>query len=285
MSEVETERLAKVLAARGIASRREAEKMITQGQVAVNGEVVLHPGHPVNPAKDSIRVDGQAIPAHPRLVYYLLHKPKGYIVTRSDPEGRKSVFELFPELPARVESVGRLDINTEGALLLTNDGDLAHRLTHPSAGVPKRYLAKVYRTPGEKTIARMEAGLDLEDGRTAPCKVRVVSATEKENAWVEITVTEGRNRLVRRIFAAVGHPVAKLVRQSFATLSIRGLERGQFRSLSGEEVERLREIAGGTPATVAGQRPRAAKEGFAKPNPDWVKKRVAGNKKRAMKRG
>ena len=285
MSEVETERLAKVLAARGIASRREAERMITQGLVSVNGQTVSHPGHPVNAGKDTIRVDGKPLPAEARLVYYLLHKPKGYIVTRSDPEGRKSVFELFPELPARVESVGRLDINTEGALLLTNDGDLAHRLTHPSAGVPKRYLAKVYRTPGEKTIARMESGVDLEDGRTAACKVRVISATEKENAWVEITVTEGRNRLVRRLFAAVGHPVAKLVRQSFATLSVRGLERGQFRSLTGEEIERLREIAGGTPATVAGQRPRAAKEGYAKPDPKWVKKRVAGNKKRAAKRG
>lgn len=285
MNQDGTERLAKVLAARGLASRREAERMITEGQVSVNGSVVSHPGHPVDPKKDVIRIDGRGIPAAPRMVYFLLHKPKGYIVTRSDPDGRKSVFELLPEMPARVESVGRLDINTEGALLLTNDGDLAHQLTHPSAGVPKRYLAKIYRTPGDKTLARMEAGIELEDGRTAPCKVRVVSATEKENAWVEITVTEGRNRLVRRMFAAVGHPIAKLVRQSFATLSIRGLERGQCRPLTGDEVDRLREIAGGTPATVAGQRPRGDRDGFAKPDAKWVKKRVAGNKKKAMKRG
>jgi 23S rRNA pseudouridine2605 synthase len=218
-------------------------------------------------------------------VYYLLHKPKGYIVSRDDPGKRKSVMELFPELPERVEPVGRLDINTEGALLLTNDGDLAHRLTHPSAGVPKRYLAKVYRTPGEKTIARMEAGIQLEDGKTGPCKVRVVSATEKENAWVEITVTEGRNRLVRRLFAAVGHPVSKLVRQSFATISIRGLERGQFRALDAEEVQRLREIAGGTPAQSAGKKAPPKKAGFAKPDPEWIAKRVRGKKKRALKRG
>jgi pseudouridine synthase len=285
MSTVETERLAKVLAARGVASRRGAEEMVTQGLVTVNGQAVSHPGHPVHPHNDQIRVDGKLIPGAQRHVYYLLYKPKGYIVTRSDPEGRKSVLELMPELPARVEAVGRLDINTEGALLLTNDGDLAHKLTHPSTGVPKRYLAKVYRTPVDRTIARMEAGVELEDGKTSPCKVRVISATEKENAWVEITVTEGRNRLVRRLFAAVGHPVAKLVRQSFATLSIRGLERGQFRPLTADEVDRLREIAAGTPATVAGQRGRPSKDGYAKPDAKWVKKRVAGNKKKMSKRG
>jgi len=275
-----TERLAKVLAARGVASRREAEAMIAAGRVTVKGELVSHPGEPVDPRESTIRVDGKPIPALPRMAYYVLYKPKGYIVSRHDPGDRKSVMELLPELPERVEPVGRLDINTEGALLLTNDGELAHRLTHPSSGVPKRYLAKVYRTPSDRTIARIEAGLNLEDGRTAPCKLRVVKATDQENAWVEITVTEGKNRLVRRIFAEVGHPVAKLVRQSFATISIRGLERGQFRALSGEEVQRLREIAGGTPASAAGKRKRDPREGFAKPDPDWIERRT--RKKRRL---
>ncbi len=280
-----TERLAKVLAAHGVASRREAEALIEAGRVKVDGEVVLHPGQPVDPAKANIRLDDKPLPTAPRLVYYVLYKPKGYIVTRADPNARKSVMELLPELPERVEPVGRLDINTEGALLLTNDGELAHRLTHPSTGVPKRYLAKVYRTPSDKTVARLESGVQLEDGKTAPAKVRVVSATEKENAWVEITVTEGRNRLIRRMFAEVGHPVAKLVRQSFATVSIRGLERGAFRALTAEEVDRLREIGGGTPPASAGKRARPKKFGFAKPDPKWMERRLEGNKKRAMKKG
>ena len=285
MNEDGTERLAKVLAARGIASRREAERLIAEGHVRVAGQVVSHPGHPVKPDDPSIRVDDKQLPAAPKLVYYLLYKPKGYIVTRADPNARHSVMELMPELPERVEPVGRLDINTEGALLLTNDGDLAHLLTHPSTGVPKRYLAKVYRTPSDRTISRMEHGLPLDDGKTAPAKVRLISATDQENAWVEITVTEGRNRLIRRMFAHVGHPVSKLVRQSFGTVSIRGLERGHFRALSADEVSRLREIAGGTPAASAGRRPAKKKEGFAKADPKWLERRLAGKKKRALKKG
>lgn len=274
MDESKKERLAKVLAARGVASRREAERRIAAGEVKVNGKVVTHPGEPVDPEADRIEIEGRPLPAAPRLSYYLLYKPKGYIVSRSDPGGRKSVLELLPELPARVEPVGRLDVNTEGALLLTNDGDLAHALTHPSSNVPKRYLAKVYRTPSDKTIARIEAGVQLDDGRSGPCKCRVVKATEKENAWVEITVTEGRNRLVRRIFAAVGHPVSKLTRLSFATLSVRGMERGHFRALTGEEIARLKEIAHGVPAAAAGRKSRPRKVGFAKPDAKWLAKRL-----------
>lgn len=284
MSDDGKQRLAKVLAARGIASRREAEKMIVDGQVTVNGQLATHPGHPVDPKTDSISVDGKQIPDVPRMSYYLLYKPKGYITTRSDPEGRRSIHMLLPELPARVEAVGRLDMNTEGALLLTNDGELAHRLAHPSAGVPKRYMVKVYRTPTEKTLERISKGVELEDGRTQPCKVRVVEATDAENAWIEITVTEGRNRLVRRIFALVGHPVSKLTRESFATISIRGMERGDLRALSAEEVRRLRDLADGTPASVAGRKSRPRKAGFAKPNEEWLKKRVDASKRRDKKK-
>ncbi len=285
MNEDGTERLAKVLAARGVASRREAEAMVLAGRIRVNGVVATKPGQPVHPDNDAIRIDEGLLPHAPRLVYYVLYKPKGYIVSRADPNGRNSVMGLLPELPERVEPVGRLDINTEGALLLTNDGDLAHRLTHPSTGVPKRYLAKVYRTPSDRTVARLEAGIQLDDGRTAPAKVRVVSATDKENAWVEITVTEGRNRLIRRMLAEVGHPVAKLVRQSFATITIRGLERGGFRPLAADEVDRLREIGGGTPPAAAGNRGKSKKFGFAKVDPKWLERRLEGGRKRIGKKG
>jgi len=275
------ERLAKVLAARGIASRREAERLVVEGHVEVNGQIASHPGHPVDPARDHIRVDGVPLPPAPRPIYLLLNKPKGYITGRNDPRGRRSVLELLGTLPDRVEPVGRLDFNTEGALLLTNDGDLAHALAHPAKGVPKRYLAKVYRTPSERTLARIEAGVPLEDGRSGPCKVRVTDTTDAENAWVEITVTEGKNRLVRRIFAAVGHPVSKLRRESFATLSVREMAVGSFRALTAEEVARLRDLAEGVPASEAGRRGPRRKPGFAKPDPKWIEKRTRRKKKKA----
>lgn len=284
MEAEDTRRLAKVLAARGIASRREAERMIEQGRVSVNGEAVSHPGHPVDPVKDVIKVDGRIIGAEPKKVYYLLNKPKGYITGRDDPEGRLSVLELLRSAPDRVEPVGRLDINTEGALILTNDGPLAHKLTHPSTGVPKRYLAKVWKTPSEATIQRLESGVELEDGRTAPCRVRVVESTDAGNCWLEITVTEGKNRLVRRMLAAVGHPVSKLRRESFATISVRGLEKGQYRLLTAEEVSRLRDLASGVAPAEAGHGNRPSKAGHAKVDPKWLKKRL-DRSRRDVKRG
>lgn len=278
------ERLAKVLAARGVASRREAERLIEEGHVTVNGAVVTHPATGVDPKVDNVRVDGKPLARAPRKVYFLLYKPKGYITSRDDPEGRRSVLELVPNLAERVEPVGRLDFNTEGALLLTNDGELAHKLMHPSTQVPKRYLAKVWKTPSEKTIERLENGVRLEDGMTAPAKVRIVKTTpEGENCWLEVTVTEGRNRLVRRMLAEVGHPVSKLRRESFATISIRGLERGQLRPLTSEEVQRLRDLAEGVPAAAAGRKARPRKVGFAKPRQEWIEKRTKGGRKAAAK--
>lgn len=268
------QRLAKVMAARGIASRRAAEQMIADGKVTVNDQVVRHPGHPVDPEKDKIKIEGQSIKKAPRLVYYMLNKPKGYITGRDDPKGRPSVLDLLGPLPERVEPVGRLDFNTEGILLLTNDGPLAHKLTHPSTGVPKRYMAKIYRTPSASTLARIERGVMLEDGPTGPCKVRVVESTDAGNCWVEITVTEGRNRLVRRLFASLGHPVAKLRRESFATIALRDLELGQMRMLTADEVARLRELADGVAPGEAGKKARASKVGFAKPDPDWIERRT-----------
>lgn len=276
-----TERLGKLIARSGRASRREAERLIVEGKVEVNGEVVLHPGHPVDPDRDKIRVEGKGLPAFAPFVYYLLNKPKGFITTRNDPEGRDNVVQLVSHLGVRVEPVGRLDINTEGALLFTNDGELAHKLTHPSSNVPKRYVAKVWRVPDEATLDRVRNGVYLEDGRSAPCKVRVLSSTDGGNAWLEITVTEGKNHLIRRLLAAVGHPVSKLRRESFATITARNMERGELRDLSPEEIARLRDIAAGLTPSEAGHKSKY-KPGFARPKSDGPK--PLHKKKAARKR-
>jgi 23S rRNA pseudouridine2605 synthase len=256
-------RLAKLLAERGVASRREAEKLIAEGEVVVNGEVasgvVL-----VDPETDHVRVGGRPLPPKPALRYFLMYKPKGCITTRDDPDERKSVFDVLGDVGTKVEAVGRLDFDTEGALILTNDGDLANALTHPKNHVPKRYLAKVYRTPDEGDLQAIESGIFLEDGRTLPAKARVLETTDTGNCWVEVTVTEGRNRLVRRMLGKLGHPVSKLRRESFATISIRGMERGDVRALTGEEIQRLRELAAGVRPQNAGRKRGA---GFAKAKP------------------
>lgn len=258
---MERVRLARVLAERGIASRREAEGIIAEGRVSVDGEtasgVVL-----VDPSTARILVDGKALPPPPAIRWFLYYKPRGVLVSRRDPEGRSDMDELLGSLGVRVEPVGRLDFDTEGALLLTNDGETAARLLHPSRRVPKRYLVKCYRTPSDTDLQAVRTGVFLEDGRTAPTRCRLVRNTSTGNAWIEVTVTEGRNRLVRRMFSQLGHPVSKLRRESFATISVRGLERGQLRPLTGDEVRRLKEIAAGVPARQAGhKRP----EGHARP--------------------
>jgi len=275
-----TVRLSKLLARRGVASRRTAEEMIAEGRVMVNGEVVRKTV-PVNPDTDHVRVDGKALPSQPDLVYFLLYKPRGYITTRSDERGRKTVFALLGDVAEKVEPVGRLDFDTEGALLFTNDGELAHRLTHPSTKIPKRYQAKVYRTPGPKKLASIERGkVQLDDGPVPPAKVRLLEQTGQENCWVEITVTEGRNRLIRRLFAQLHHPVSKLRRESFATISLRGMERGQLRRLTEAEVRRLQDMAAGKRPDRAGKRSR---KGFAvaKPKPKRIssKARARGRRK------
>lgn len=261
-----TERIQKIIARSGVASRREAEQLVMEGRVKVNGEVIYQPGYPVDPETDVIKIDDDPLPAAPEPIYLLLNKPRGYITSRRDPEGRKEVLSLVSHLGVRVETVGRLDINTTGALLLTNDGDLANRLTHPKGKIPKRYQVKVWKTPTDKTLNRVRRGIYLEDGRTQPCKVRLMDQTEGENAWLEITVTEGRNRLIRRIFEKVNHPVSKLRRESFATISIRGMEPGQVRTLSRDEVQRLRDISVGKQPSNAGHGSRYGK-GHARPKP------------------
>lgn len=275
--EVRGERLARLMARRGVASRRQAEEMIRAGRVTVNGERVDHPAFHADPTEDRVQVDGKDLPPEPPRVYYLLYKPRGYITGRDDPQGRSSVLDLVDHLPFRVEPVGRLDFDTEGALILTNDGDLAHQLTHPSNQVPRRYLAKVYRTPDQRDIEAVHRGVYLEDGRTTPGKMRVVETTDSGNAWVEITVREGRNRLIRRMMAQLHHPVSKLRRETFATISIRNMERGQVRELTRNEVQRLQEIASGR---TPGQAGKKKKKGFARAKP---KKRRVGGRRRVRK--
>jgi 23S rRNA pseudouridine2605 synthase/16S rRNA pseudouridine516 synthase len=230
-------RLAKLIAQRGVASRRAAEDLIKAGVVKVNGQIA-QVTTPVHPEDDIVEVQGKRLPGEPKKAYYVLNKPRGYITTRDDPRGRPSVLDLVKHLPVRVETVGRLDYDTEGVLLLTNDGDLAHALTHPSREVPKRYVATVEGVPNAAALAKIETGVMLDDGPTAPAKARLLKNTG--DARLEITVHEGRNRLIKRMMMAVGHPVFALRRERFASISAEGMELGDVRELTDEEVRDLR---------------------------------------------
>lgn len=237
----EGERLQKVLARAGLGSRRAVEGLIEQGRVRVNGRRA-ELGRRVDPSKDTVEVDGSRIPLATDLVHYLLNKPAGVVTTASDPEGRPTVLELV-DLEARVWPVGRLDYDTEGALILTNDGELTHRLTHPSFEIPKTYVAEVRGTPGRGALGRLARGIELEDGRTAPAKASLVSRSAGASL-VEITVAEGRKRQVRRMLEAVGYPVDRLVRTRIGPLMLGRLKPGTIRRLSLEEVRALYRACG-----------------------------------------
>lgn len=232
------ERLQKVLAVRGWGSRRVCEDMISDGRVTVNGEVAVL-GRRVDTDHDLVEVDGVPIGVKPGLVYYLLNKPEGVVTTAHDPQGRPTVVEIVPTEP-RVYPVGRLDVGTEGLLLLTNDGDLAHRLAHPSHGVEKEYLAEVDGAPNAGAVRRLRDGVELEDGTTAPAKV-----SQPSPGVLRITIHEGRNRQVRRMCEAVGHPVQRLVRVRIGPLRDAQLKPGEWRELTQAEVRSLVEAAAG----------------------------------------
>ena len=237
------ERLQKVLARTGFGSRRACEELILDGRVRVNGEPAAL-GRRVEPGRDTVEVDGVAIGFAPDLAYYLLNKPRGVVTTASDPQGRPTVVELVPAEP-RVFPVGRLDADTEGLLLLTNDGELTHRLTHPSFGVEKEYLAEVEGRPSPATARLLREGVQLEDGLTAPARVAVV-----EPNGLRIVIHEGRNRQVRRMCDAVGHPVVRLVRTRIGPLADRGLAPGAWRPVTVSEVRALEAATGRTEPTV-----------------------------------
>jgi 23S rRNA pseudouridine2605 synthase len=238
-------RLQKVLAAAGIASRRASEVLISEGRVEVNSEVVLEQGRRVDPEHDVIRVDGSRIPPPRRHRYLALNKPRGVVATMNDPEGRRTVADFIAQHSSeRLFHVGRLDTDTEGLLILTNDGELAHRLAHPSFQVPKTYIAEVNGAVGEQTLMRLRRGIALEDGPVQPSSVKIVS-TAGDKTLLKITIQEGRNRIVRRTMEAVGHPVRRLSRIGIGPVRLGNLKVGEYRDLTREELGGLLDLTGG----------------------------------------
>ncbi|MFN8036102.1 MAG: pseudouridine synthase [Acidimicrobiia bacterium] len=233
------ERLQKVLARAGFGSRRACEELIAAGRVAVDDEVAVL-GRRVDPRHDRIAVDGVIAIVRDDLAYYLLNKPARTVTTAKDPEGRPTVVALVPDEP-RVFPVGRLDYDTEGLLLLTNDGELANLLAHPRHGVEKEYLAEVDGVPNRDAIRRLREGVELDDGRTAPARANLVQPRAATSAAVTLTIHEGRNRQVRRMLEAVGHPVRRLVRTRIGPIADRSLEPGEWRPLTKAEVRALYE--------------------------------------------
>lgn len=231
-------RLQKVIAQAGLASRRAAEELIRQGRVAVNGQVVRELGVRVDPEKDEIVLDNKPVTAVLRKVYLLFYKPRHCVTTLSDPQGRKKVIDFIPDFKVRLFPVGRLDYDAEGLLLLTNDGELAYRLQHPSFGVAKRYEVKVQGHPHESALQTLREGVMLEDGKTAPAEVLLGRMLPKA-CWLTITLHQGWYRQIKRMCEAVGHPVLKIRRTAYGPLTMGKLVVGSFRHLTQSEVTRL----------------------------------------------
>jgi 23S rRNA pseudouridine2605 synthase len=244
------ERLQKVLARAGIGSRRACEELIVAGRVSVNGAIAVL-GRRVDPTGDVVEVDGAVVAVADGLVHYLLNKPAGVVTTVVDPQGRPTVVDLVPREP-RVFPVGRLDAESEGLLILTNDGPLTHRLTHPRYGVEKEYLAEVRGHLGPGDLRALRRGVELDDGMTAPARASLVAASV-----LRLTIHEGRNRQVRRMCEAVGHPVTRLVRTRIGPITDRQLAPGRWRSLTPVEVRGLAEVAGSDRPGAGGGGPRA----------------------------
>ncbi|MGG1399549.1 23S rRNA pseudouridine(2605) synthase RluB [Bacillus salipaludis] len=236
------ERLQKVMAAAGIASRRKSEELIKEGKVKVNGKIVTELGIKVS-ANDKVEVN--EIPIEREVpVYFLLYKPRGVISSVSDDKGRKVVTDFFSEFKERIYPVGRLDYDTSGLLLMTNDGEFANLLMHPRNEIEKVYVAKVKGIPQKESLRKLEKGIRLEDGKTAPAKVKMLSLDKKkQTAIVEIIIHEGRNRQVKRMFEAIGHEVLKLKRERYGFLTLNGLSVGDARELTPHEVKQLRALA------------------------------------------
>lgn len=233
------ERLQKVLAHAGVASRRKCEEIIRQGRVAVNGQVVTELGTQVDPERDNITVDGRRISVTEEYTYIVLHKPVGVITTADDPWGRPAVLDLV-DVETRVYPVGRLDANSEGLVLLTNDGTLTHQLTHPSFEHPKEYHVLVAGRPAKMALERLRAGVRLENGMTAPAQVGVLRR-EGKDTWLRMILHEGRKRQIRRMADAVGHPVRRLIRVGIGPIRLGDLAPGKWRHLSRREIDQLRE--------------------------------------------
>lgn len=238
MSPIVKVRLQKALAQAGVASRRKAEELIAAGKVEVNGTIVTEQGVQVEPDRDLIRVNGRLLETEKK-VYFVLYKPPEVVTTLSDPQGRTTVKEYLKDVRQRVFAVGRLDYDAEGALIVTNDGDLANRLMHPRFQVPRVYMAKVKGVPDAATMAQAKKGVRLEDGFVTPLDVEA-GATAERNTWVKLVLAEGRPHLVKRFFAAIGHPVVRLYRPLYGGVSAQGMRPGQLRPLTPEEVALLK---------------------------------------------
>ena len=237
------ERLQKILAHAGVASRRKAEELIEAGHVSVNGKVVRELGSKADLDQDLIQVDGRTIRETQDKVYYVLYKPAGCVTTLSDPENRPTIKAYLEEIPERVYPVGRLDYDVEGALIVTNDGDLAFSMMHPRFGVRRTYLAKVHGVPAAEQLERLRRGVRLEDGRARALEADLHSRTPK-NTWVRVVVAEGRQHLVKRLMEAVGAPVQKLHRADYGGIGVAGMRPGEVRELTRAEVQSLRAQAG-----------------------------------------
>jgi 23S rRNA pseudouridine2605 synthase len=232
------ERLQKVLAKAGIASRRKSEELIREGKVKVDGRVVTEMGVQVDPDTQEIECNGIPVVSQERKIYILLHKPAGFLSTVQDPQGRPIVTDLLQKIKERVYPVGRLDLDTKGALLLTNDGELAQKVLHPSHEVNKTYVAKVKGKPGPKKLGRLAKGIELEGRKTWPADIEVLHA-EPQTSTIKIIIHEGRKRQVRKMFEAVGHPVLDLKRTAYGQLELGDLAPGTYRYLSPREVEMI----------------------------------------------
>ncbi len=252
-------RLQKIIAQAGIASRREAERLIAEGRVRVNGERIVLPGAKADPLTDAVKVNGKLITKREPPVYLVLHKPRYVLTTMRDEEGkeRPTVASLLPGGLRRVFPVGRLDFDVEGVLLLTNDGELANRLAHPRYEIPRVYDAKVKGVPGEEALARMADG-SWQRGRgqkpPRPARVRMLRTRTEKNAWLRIELREGRHHQIKKMCEAVGHPVVKLVRRAYGGITARGLRGAHVRTLTPEEVEKLKRMTKILPAPAPGAR-------------------------------
>ncbi|HLA48445.1 MAG: pseudouridine synthase [Nitrospinae bacterium RIFCSPLOWO2_12_39_16] len=236
-------RLQKIISQAGISSRREAERLIIEGRVLVNGNVVRELGAKADPRTDDIRVDGKKIKKEEQKIYILLNKPKGCITTVKDDRGRPTVIDLLRGVKKNVYPVGRLDFNTEGILLLTNDGDFAQHLAHPRHKIPKTYSVKISGVPTEKELRKLSDGVVVFKRKTAPAQVRF-DRTTGNNSWLTITLHEGKKRQIRRMCEIIGHPVIKLKRIKYGFLELGNLKPGEYRSLSSQEAKRLMETTG-----------------------------------------
>lgn len=278
------ERLQKIIARAGFASRREAEELIRTGHVTVNGRTVTELGTKADGEKDHVKVDGKLITRAETLRYIILNKPKEVMTTVSDPEGRRTVMDYIRGVKERIFPVGRLDFHSEGLILLTNDGDLAHKVSHPSNGSIKTYHVKVRGIPEERIIDKLRRGITLEGRRTLPCDIERLRTTgrsdEAGNSWFEVKLREGRTQQIRKMFKAVGHPVAKLRRVSIGPISDESLSLGGWRELTRQEVRMLASYPDRKPQRAAA-RPAARKAPASRKSTTASKSKRSGTTKPA----